>query len=298
VKQLGTYLTLLLSHFFNLLPKIILYRFADVFYIILFDILRYRRKVVFENLRNSFPEKSDKEIYKIARKFYLHLSDTFVENCALLTMSKERTLKFVEIEKTNLINDLFNKDKNVVVVTGHYGNWEMFLAIPLLSSHQVLGVYKPLNNKAFDKVFFKMRQKFGAIPVTMHDSYKTVLDFKHRKELCLLGLIADQRPPKKGGHYWTTFLNQETAILLGPEKISKKLNTAVVFLYLEKPKRGSYILKTKLLFENAKDCSPNEITETHLRFLEKLIIDKPQYWLWSHKRWKHKRSNNVVNLEQ
>ena len=212
-------------------------------------------------------------------------------------MSKKRTLKFVEIEDSNLINNLFDKNKNVTAVTGHYGNWEMFLAIPLLSSHQVLGVYKPLQNKSFDKVFYKMRQKFGAIPVTMRDSYKTVLNYKQRNKLTLLGLIADQRPPKKGGHYWTKFLNQETAILLGPEKISKKLNVSVVFVYLEKIKRGKYILKTKLLFENANECAPYEITETHLHILEKMIVDKPQYWLWSHKRWKHKRENNVVNIQ-
>jgi len=298
VKQLGAHLTLILSYFFNLLPKFILYRFADVFYIILFDIIKYRRKVVFKNLKNSFPEKSDREIYKIARKFYLHLSDTFVENCALLTMSKKRTLKFVQIEKTNLINNLFDKNKNIIAVTGHYGNWEMFLTIPLLSSHQVLGVYKPLNNKYFDRIFYKMRQKFGALPVTMHNTYKSVLEYKKDNKLTLLGLIADQRPQKQAGNYWTKFLNQDTVAFLGPEKLSHKLNASVVFVYLEKKQRGKYILKTKLLFENSKDCKPYEITNTYLSILEKMIINKPQYWLWSHKRWKHKREHNFVNVEQ
>ena len=228
----------------------------------------------------------------------MHLSDTFVENCALLTMSKKRTLKFVQIDNSNLINNLFDKNKNIVAVTGHYGNWEMFLTIPLLSSHQVLGVYKPLNNKYFDRIFYKMRQKFGAHPVTMHNTYKSVLEYKRNNKLTLLGLIADQRPQKQAGNYWTKFLNQDTVVFLGPEKLSQKLNASVVFVYLEKKQRGKYILKTKLLFENSEDCKPYEITNTYLSILEKMIINKPQYWLWSHKRWKHKREHNFVNVEQ
>lgn len=289
MERIGTYLILLLSRFFNLIPKFILYRFADIFYIILFYLARYRKKVVYKNLRNSFPEKSDKEINRIAKKFYQHLSDTFTENCALLTMSKERVKKFIEIGDYGLLDDLYNKQKDVIGITGHYSNWEMFLVLPLISKHSVLGVYKPLNNKHFDKAFYKMRQKFGATPVKMHDTYKAVLQQKQNKQLTLLGLIADQRPQKKAGSYWTNFLNQDTAIYLGPEKFAKKLNASIVFLYLEKVKRGKYILRSKLLFEDPKDIEDHKITENHVRFLETMIKERPELWLWSHNRWKHKR---------
>lgn len=289
MERIGTYLILLLSRFFNLIPKFILYRFADVFYIILFYLARYRKKVVYKNLRNSFPEKSDKEINRIAKKFYQHLSDTFTENCALLTMSKERVKKFIEIGDYGLLDNLYNKQKDVIGITGHYSNWEMFLVLPLISKHSVLGVYKPLNNKHFDIAFYKMRQKFGATPVKMHDTYKAVLQQKQNKQLTLLGLIADQRPQKKAGSYWTNFLNQDTAIYLGPEKFAKKLNASIVFLYLEKVKRGKYILRSKLLFEDPKDIEDHKITETHVRFLENMIKERPEFWLWSHNRWKHKR---------
>ncbi len=209
-------------------------------------------------------------------------------------MSKKRILKLVKIEDEDIAKKLYKKNKNIIGVTGHYCNWETCLVLPLLSQHQVLGVYKPLNNKFFDKLFYNMRAKFGAIPVTMHDTYKTVLEYKHNNKLTFLGLIADQRPQKQAGNYWTTFLNQETVVFLGPEKFAKKLNAAVIFIYLEKIKRGRYILRTKLFFEDVTSCKEFEITETYLRFLEKMIINKPEYWLWSHNRWKHKRKNSVT----
>ncbi|MCK5169110.1 MAG: lysophospholipid acyltransferase family protein, partial [Bacteroidales bacterium] len=234
MKQIGAYLFIASSWVLSKSPEFILYRFADFLYIILYYIVGYRKKVVFKNLRNSFPEKSDKEINNIAKRFFHHLSDTFIENIALITMSKKRILKLVTIENSDIAKELYKKNKNIIAVTGHYGNWEVFLVLPLLSPHQVLGVYKPLNNRFFDKLFYNMRAKFGAIPVTMHDTYKTVLKYKNNNKLTFLGLIADQRPQKQEGNYWTTFLNQETAVFLGPEKFAKKLNASVLFLYLEK----------------------------------------------------------------
>ena len=292
MKRIGFYLFIVESWILSKLPKFILYRIADIVFIILYYIAQYRKKAVRENLQNSFPDKSYQEIKSIEKKFYRHLSDIFVENAALIKMSKKRIQKFIKIEETDLAQKLLDANKNIIGVSGHFGNWEVYFTRPLLFKHTVLGVYKPLNNKFFDNEFRKMRSKFNAVPVSMNDSFKMAIDYYRRKDLFFLGLVADQRPPKKGGHYWTTFLNQETAIFLGPEKIAKKLNTAVVFAYQEKVKRGEYLIKFKLLFEDVSKTSDYEITETHLRFLEKLIQEKPEYWLWSHKRWKHKRKPN------
>ena len=289
MKNIGIYLFLGLSWLLSVVPEFILYGISDIIHFILYHIIGYRKKTVFENLKNSFPEKSNKEIRLIAKKFFRHLSDTFVENCALIKMSKKRIQKLVIIENSEIITELYKKNKSIIGVTGHYGNWEAFVTLPLVSPHKVLGIYKPLNNKFFDKQFYKMRSKFGAIPVTMSDSYKTFLEYNKNNILTFLGLIADQRPPKQGGHYWTTFLNQETAIFLGPEKIAKKLNSAVIFSYLQKVKRGKYLVKFKLLFEDTAKCKEHEITDTYIHFLESIIKEKPEYWLWSHKRWKHKR---------
>ena len=220
------------------------------------------------------------------------MADVFVENIALIKMPKKKIRKFIQFEETSIGDELIKKNKNIVGVAGHYGNWEVYFTLPLIFRHSVLGVYKPLNNKFFDMEFFKMRSKYDAIPVPMNDSFKLAIDYYRNNKPFFLGLVADQRPPKKGGHYWTTFLNQETAIFLGPEKIARKLNTAVIFVYHEKVKRGKYVVKFKTLFENAADTKDYEITETHLRFLEKQIFEKPEYWLWSHNRWKYKRKKH------
>lgn len=294
MKKVGVYLFLSLSWLLSKAPHFILYGIADFTYLFLFYILRYRKKVVYQNLKNAFPEKSESEIKSIRKKFFHHLSDIFIENIALIKMSKKRVLQMVEFEESDLPKMLYQEKKSIIGITGHYCNWELYLTIPeILKHHEILGVYKPLRNKFFDKQFYKMRAKFGATPVTMHDSYKTVLKSYKENKLPFLGLVADQRPPKISGNYWTTFLNQETAVFLGPEKIAKKLNAAIVFSYSEKVKRGKYIIKFELLFKDSAKCAEHEITEAHVRFLEQLIKEDPAYWLWSHKRWKHKRNPDV-----
>ena len=291
-KKVGVYIFLGISWLLAKTPEFILYRFADLVYFLLFYVVRYRKKVVLLNLRNSFPEKSDDEIKRIEKKFYQHLGDTFVENFALLKMSKERILKMVEFEETDIYNNLYAKNKNVLGITGHYCNWEVFLTLPKIVNHTVLGVYKPLNNAFFDKQFYKMREKFGAVPITMNDTYKTVLRYYHEKKSIFVGLIADQRPLLINKKHWTNFLNQDTAVYIGPEKIAKKINSAVVFTYLKKIKRGKYLVKNNLLFEDVSQCKENEILETYLNFLEDLILKEPEYYLWSHNRWKHKREDS------
>lgn len=292
MKRIGLYLFIIESWILGHAPGFILYGIADIVFFVLYHIIKYRKKVVFKNLRTSFPEKSEKEIKKIAIKFYHHLSDVLVENVALIKMPKRRIQRMIQFEETTIGEELLKKNKSIIGVAGHYGNWEVYFTLPQIIPHSVLGVYKPLNNKFFDKEFFKMRSKFGAIPVPMNDSFKLAIEYYRNNKPFFLGLVADQRPPKKGGHYWTNFLNHETAIFLGPEKIARKLNTAVVYAYHEKVKRGRYLIKFKMLFENAAETKDYEITETHLRFLENQILENPEYWLWSHNRWKHKRKKH------
>lgn len=294
MKRIGYYLFIVESWLLGYAPKFILYGISDILFFVLYYVMKYRKKVVFKNLKNAFPEKSEKEIKKIALKFYHHLSDVLVENVALIKMSKKRIQKLIQYEETTLGEELLKKNKNIIGVAGHYGNWEVYFTLPQVIPHTVLGVYKPLNNKFFDKEFYKMRSKFDAVPIPMSDSFKLAIDYYRNNKPFFLGLVADQRPPKRGGHYWTKFLNQETAIFLGPEKIARKLNTTVVFIYHEKIKRGKYVIKFETLFENAADTKDYEITETHLRFLEKQINENPEYWLWSHNRWKHKRKPHEV----
>ncbi len=291
MKKIGIYIFLGFSWFLSIIPEFILYGIADFFYVVLYYIIGYRRKTVNTNLTNSFPDKSESEIKQITKKFYRQLSDIFIENIAIFKMSKKRVLRMVRLEETDIYKKLYNSNKSIIGVTAHYSNWEVFLTLPEIVPHTVFGVYKPLQNTLFDKEFYKMREKFGAVPITMNDTFKTILKLHKENKLTFLGLIADQRPIKINKKYWTTFLNQETAVYLGPEKIAQKLNHAIIFTYLEKVKRGRYIIKTELLLEDVSQCKEYEITETHLRFLEKLIIENPENYLWTHKRWKFKKGD-------
>jgi len=291
VKKLGVYIFIGFSWLLSKVPEFILYGIADFLYLILYYIVGYRRSTVNANLVNSFPDKPEKEIKQITKKFYHQLSDIFIENIAILKMSNKRILRMVEFEETDIYKKLYKSNKSIIGIAAHYSNWEMFLTLPEIVPHIVLGVYKPLKDVLFDKQFYKMRGKFGAFPITMNDTFKTVLRYKKEDKLTFLGLIADQRPIKINKKYWTTFLNQETAVYIGPEKIAQKLNPAIIFTYLEKIKRGRYRIKTELLLEDVSQCKEYEITETHLRFLEKLIIENPENYLWTHKRWKFKKGD-------
>ncbi|NOQ27762.1 MAG: hypothetical protein GQ564_20560 [Bacteroidales bacterium] len=295
MKKIGHLLFSSASYLFAILPDFILFGIADIIYFITYYIIAYRKRVVFRNLKNSFPEKSDIELKQIAKKFYRQLGDTIIETVALFSMSKKRVLKKVEFEETDILQDLYKKNKSIIGVSAHLYNWELMLAIPKVIPHQVLGIYKPLNNAFFDGQINKMRSKFGATPVTMEESYKVILKNYKEQKLSFIGLIADQRPQKAHISYWTSLLNQEAPFYNGPEKIAKKLNAAVVFLYLKRRKRGRYTIKFKLLFEDVSKCKDHEITEKYVQILEKTIQENPAYWLWSHKRWKHKAESRLIN---
>ncbi|MGE0090511.1 MAG: lysophospholipid acyltransferase family protein [Bacteroidales bacterium] len=290
MKRVGIFFFRITSWIFSRIPLSVMYIIADFVYFLLFFVIGYRKKVVFKNLRNSFPEKTEEEIKKIATLFYHHLGDIFVENIALIQMKPEKVKKMIDFESCITASDIFNENKHIVLVTAHYNNWEFYLVLPLLSPHKTLGVYKPLNNKYYDKEFFTMRTKFGVLPVSMNDSFRTILTFDKNKEYVSLGLIADQRPPRSSSNYWTSFLNQDASIFLGPEKIAKKIKAPIIFTHLEKIKRGKYKMVFDKVIEDPSIFKEFEITETYVRWVEKLIQEKPEYYLWSHNRWKHKRN--------
>lgn len=289
MKKIGVLIFKSFSWLLSIAPRFVLYGIADLVFIVLYYILGYRKKVVIANLKNAFPDKSQEEITQITRKFFHHLSDIFVENIAIIRMSKKRFMKMVEFKNTEILEDLYKQGNSVIGIIGHYANWEMLTGFGAHTTYHVLSVYKPLSSKFFNKEFYNMRKRFGEIPVSMNDTFRIVLQFNREKKLFLLGLIADQRPPKGKSNYWTTFLNQETAIFLGPEKIAKKFNSAVVYTHIDKIKRGKYEVNFEMLFENPAQCKEYEITEKYVRVLEEKIRQKPELWLWSHKRWKHKR---------
>ena len=262
------------------LPLKVLFVFSSLIYWVVYRLVGYRRDIVRDNLLQAFPEKSEKEIVRIEKEFYLHLCDSFVEWIYPMHRSAETLSKHYRFLNPGLINELHAKGKSVAGVLGHYGNWEYLSLLPKFVNHEVLALYKPLKNPFFDKLINGLRGKYGVQMVPDHLGFRKLKERNDRGALTLTYFLADQSPQKSKIKYRTDFLNRSAPVFLGPEHISKKLNMAVVFFDIRKVKRGHYEVE----FQNLKSY---EITEMHVRALEKSILRNPAPWLWSHRRWKH-----------
>ncbi|MFC2120770.1 lysophospholipid acyltransferase family protein [Bacteroidota bacterium] len=274
---------------FSKLPLKILYLFSDTFYLLNYYVFAYRKKVVYENLRNSFPGTSDEEVKRISKKYYRHLCDLFIENFKLIHISKKQMARHVSFEGVEILDDYYKKGKSIIGFSSHYGNWEWLGAIPLVSEHEVWAAYKPLKNKYFDRFINGLRKKYGVQIYSMKDTVRTILKNHQNGKITLNMLISDQIPAKRDIHYWTNFLNQDTACFLGGERIAKKTGFACIFMSVIKEKRGKYKIKFTRLVDDPEKTKKYEITEKYIMELQELIIRKPEYWLWSHRRWKHNR---------
>jgi len=248
---------------------------------------------VIENLKNSFPEKSTEEIKKISKEYFKYLCDLMLETLKTLTMSKEEMMKrcVMDPKSIQLMQRLYNENKNLVLVVGHYGNWEWAGACFSYNlDYKLYVIYKPLANKYFDRLIYQMRSRPGTGLIAFKDVLRSMI--KHKDHLNVTAFIADQTPHPDSA-YWTTFLNQDTPVFIGTEKIAQKLDYPVVYSSIKKIKRGYYSLSIDMLFEQPKDTNEGEITITHTKKLENEIKEYPSIWLWSHKRWKHKRSGKL-----
>lgn len=245
--------------------------------------------MVDENLLKSFPEKSEIEIKKIRKEFYHYLCDLFLETFKTLTMSRRFSLEHCRFsEQSNILFDeYFEKRKSIILVMGHFGNWEWAgNSFSLARKQQLYVIYHPLTNTHFNKLIVNMRKRFKTKLILMRDTFRDMLH--NRKEITATVFIADQTPPPENA-YWTTFLNQDTPVFRGTEIIAKKLNYPVVYATIRRVKRGYYEIFTETLFENPATTFEGEISEAHTRKLETDIREQPEIWLWSHRRWKHKR---------
>ncbi|MDA3929811.1 MAG: lysophospholipid acyltransferase family protein [Prolixibacteraceae bacterium] len=290
-KSIGYYILMALTWPMQLFPLRFHYVISNCLYLVVYHVFGYRKAVVTENLRNSFPEKNEHELKLIEKKFYHHFVDMFVETLYLTHITKKEHSKRLVYENMELIDDLYAQKKSVICITAHYGNWEFTSLLGVHLKHRLYAIYKKLNNKMFDRFYKDIRGKEGAILLEMRQTFKQlVLDSKNG-ELFFAGLIADQRPLKNEIQFWMPFLNQDTPMIVGPEKIAKKINAAVVWTELELVKRGYYKLVFKLITDDPKSTQEHEITKVSMKYLEDAIIRCPELWLWSHKRWKHKREN-------
>ncbi len=275
----------------SILPFWVLYRLSDFLYFILYYVLRYRVSVTIQNLHNAFPEKHSPEIRKIAKQFYKNLADIITEVLKTRNIRIKSLMNRVQFNNYEIIEELYRNNKSTFVSIGHCGNWEwMAIKLAIISNHKPFAVVKPLNDPYFDEYMAKLRTKSGySNLINFKQTYRTLYSMKH--DLYLAIIASDQTPTKHEINYWTRFLNQDTPFYLGLEKISKSLDIAVVFFDIIRKKRGYYDIDIKLITDNPKHTDQYEITEKYVKFLEKSIFKHPDNWLWSHRRWKHKREN-------
>jgi Kdo2-lipid IVA lauroyltransferase/acyltransferase len=291
---LGFYLFYMINWIITLLPIRILYMFSDLLFLALYYFPSYRRKVVATNLKNAFPEKSEDELHDIEKKFYKHLSDIFVEILKMTHMTGKMLKKRLIVTNPEILKKLKDEKRDIVAVCGHYNNWEWMSVLSLYTNLKCVSIYKPLKNKLFDRFMNNLRSKNGFVLTPMSNIVREIITDRNKGINTLSAFIADQTPAKDDIKYWTTFLSQDTPVYLGAEKIAAKYDMAVIFFNNQKIKRGYYRMTIELLFEHAAGLPEHAVTEAHVRKLEEIIRAKPEYWIWSHRRWKHKREEQNV----
>lgn len=277
---------------FGLAPFWLMYLFADVFYFIGYYIIGYRKKTVLTNLRNAFPEKTDQDIHQISKAFYHHLADLFFETIKAFQASEQTLQKRYHYKNLEVMNELYHQGKSVALLSGHYANWEWTIAMPKFLLHQVNGIYRPMQNKQFDQYMKKVRSRFGGCLIPASTSLRTMIEFEKAGVVSSTYYLTDQTA-LYDTKYWMMFLNQETPVFPGPEKIASRFKQAVVFMDIQKVRRGYYEIEFTKLFNDASQTKEFEVTKAHTKFLEDIIRKRPEHWLWSHKRWKHKRPQHI-----
>lgn len=283
------------------LPLKALYVLSDLLYLVAYHVMRYRLKVVRKNLRNAFPERSVEELRKIEKNFYRHLCDCIVETIKLLHISDRELKERVEVVNSEAVDAITAEGVPVILFLGHYGNWEWCQVVSMYFDKRSVGgeIYKPLENKAMDRVMRTIRSRFDTTLIPHTGAFRTLMKMSAEGQPFIVGFIADQRPIKSMMTHWTDFLGQRTAYVTGGEKIGSRTGARFVYTDIEKIRRGYYRLTLIPMDSAGPDDEPFPYTVRYLRMLEQTIARQPEYWLWSHNRWKHQETpqgDTPVNL--
>ena len=277
-------------YLFSLLPFRILYGISDCLYLLIYHIVGYRKRVVRNNLTSSFPEKDIKEIKRIERGFYHFLCDYFMETIKLLSITPEKMRQHLKFRNVEDVEKCFDDGQTCAGILGHYCNWEYLSATGLGFKRYpdaIMGlIYHPLYNKAFDRLFLNLRQHLGGVCVPKKDILRYLLAYRREKKMSYFGYISDQTPKWNNIHLWLPFLNHDTPVFTNGEKIMRKMNNAVFYVDMERPRRGLYIVTMKLITRTPNELEENAITRRFFEMLEESIHRDPRYYLWSHNRWK------------
>ena len=272
----------------SLLPLRIHYVLSDVLYLIVYRLAGYRTKVVRSNLASSFPEKSATELHEIEKGFYHWFCDYIVETVKMFSMSAKEMRRRMQFEGLEQIEEELKKGHSVTAYLGHYCNWEWVSSLPLNISSKgtAAQLYHPIENKAVDRLFLYSRERFGAHSLEMKEAFGILRNWQKEGRLSVTGYISDQVPGYSSMHYWPQFLNHETPTYTGAERIARLLDAPPFYFDIYRPRRGYYVVKVVRMCDNLKEAPKFSITERYYRLLEKSIQRNPEYWLWSHNRWK------------
>lgn len=274
------------------MPFWLLHVLSSVLYFFLYYIIGYRKKVVRENLRRSFPEKSEQERHRIEKDFFLHLADIFLEGVKAFHITKDQLRKHVSCRNPEVVRRFYDEGKDVIIAVGHYGSWELLLTgLNLFIRHRAVVIYKPLSNAYLDKKLRESRGEYRTMLLPMQQVKPFFTE--PRKELSAVVFAIDQSPSNPQSAWWTNFLHQETGVLFGTEKYAKTYDIPVVYAHIHREKRGHYSLTFETVAAAPRETPEGMITENATKLLEQDIIAAPAWWLWSHKRWKHKRPGKV-----
>lgn len=293
MKKVLYYISLSLLFVLNRLPFCVLYAISDFLYFLVYYVVRYRRRVVRDNLVKSFPEKQLKEIVEIEKKFYSSLCDWFVEVIKLYGISEKEIRKRMVITGLEDVARMVAQGRSCVCYMGHLFNWEYVTSLPLYLDEKdlVIGdIYHPLENGYFDKLMKKMRCQFGAEAITMANTLRRIVQISREGKKYLIGFVADQVPTWDSIHHWVDFLHRDTPVFTGTEKIARRTGAALFFVKMKRVKRGYYTAHFQLFSEDASKMEEFEPTNRYYELLEKEIKENPELWLWTHNRWKRTRA--------
>ncbi len=270
------------------LPFKVLYVVSDCVYLLLFYVIGYRKKTVLDNLKLVFPHKPKKELLAIRKKFYKHLSDMFLEMTKTMSISEKELKKRFRIKNPHEFKRLESLDKSIILIFGHYASWEWSIILQNYINFKGLGVYKPLKNPHFDNLVKRIRSKFNTQLISTKETINTITKFENSGKRTITGFLSDQSPRASKDVYWGRFMGIKVPCYTGAERLAKKLDFTTAYLKINKVKRGFYEAEIVTLAENSKSFADYQLTDVFLNELEKQIMDKPEYYFWTHKRWKHR----------
>ncbi len=273
----------------SILPYRLFYILSDFFFFLVYHIVGYRKKVVYDNLKLVFPNKPEKEILQIRHDFFKHMCDMFMEMVKTMNLSKEEVKKRYRVANIEVLQEI-EKEKSILVVCSHFANWEWNVSINNYVRSKGYAVYQKIGNKYFDSWVGRVRARWNTTLITQQETVKMVVGNKQKGINGIFGMVSDQSPQAHRAKYWTEFMGIKVPVFNGAEAMARKMDLAVVFLKVSKVKRGFYKAEFIPITISGKNTEINEITDRFLRLTEQQINEKPEHYLWTHKRWKHRNN--------